>query len=537
MESIYFKNAHIWSGQEQQAHSMLVENGRIVSLDPEKIPSAAKIIDLDGKFLMPSFADGHAHPLFAGREWQGPLVTELPSIEETLSNLKAYADAHPEDSWIVGGAYDAALTPSGNFDAHWIDAVVSDRPVLLHAMDHHTVWVNSKALEISKIADIDYELKVGTIERRPDGTPLGTLREWDAIALVTKHIPPRKIEDDIQAIEYASERYAKCGVTWVQDAWVDPGMAEPYIEAAKTNRLKIGFNLAFRADPTTWREDIAYFLDQRKIIENLPVTQNLTAFTIKFFADGVIEGGTADMLEEYCDHPGYLGMPVWELENLKSAVAEFDKLGFQVFIHAIGDRGIRNSLDAVEFAQKINAPRPRRHVITHLQLVNLNDLPRLKSLNVIANFEPLWTKLDPMQEVLSVPRLGEERAGMQYQMRSILDLGVPLSFGSDWPVTSEIPLEGLAVAVHRQMPDKTPTEGWVPEERITISEALRAYTSGVAYQAFEDDNFGKLLPGYSADMIVLDQDPREMDPHEVGRMQVISTYRKGLKIYEKDPTN
>jgi len=534
MPTFHLTNGRIWTGTDRMASSMLIQNGRIVSLDPEQVPDNLLTIDLAGKFVMPSFADGHAHPLFAGREMQGPQVTELSSVDETLKNLKIYADAHPDDLWIVGGAYDAALAPSGNFDAHWIDSVVPDRPVLLHAMDHHTIWVNSRVLEIAGIAEVKEELKVGYIERKPDGTPLGTLREWDAIGLVTKHLPPRNIEDDIQAIEYASEKYAQSGVTWVQDAWIDPGMSEAYIEAAKTGRLKIGYNLAFRADPNTWREDIEYILQQRTIIENLPADHNLTAFTIKFFADGVIEGGTAGMLEEYCDNPGYLGMPVWDLDNLINAVTEFDRLGFQIFIHAIGDGGVRNSLDAVEHAQKVNPKRERRHVITHLQLVDPRDLHRLKSLGVIANFEPLWTKLDPMQMVLSVPRLGEERAARQYQMRSILDLGVPLSFGSDWPVTSEIPLEGLAVAVHRQMPDRTPEGGWVPEERITIPEALGAYTSGVAYQAFEEQSFGKLLPGFSADMIVLDQDPRSMDPHDVGEMTVVSTYRQGIKIHPHD---
>jgi len=533
MPFFYYSNARIWTGTDRMASSMLIDSGRVVSLDPESVPAETLKVDLGGKFVMPAFGDGHAHPLFAGREMQGPQVTELPSIEETLHNLKSYADAHPEDEWIVGGAYDAALAPSGNFDARWIDAVVPDRPVLLHAMDHHTIWVNSKALEIANIAAITGELKVGYIERRPDGTPLGTLREWDAIALVTKHVPPREIEADIQAIEYASEKYAESGVTWVQDAWIDPGMSEAYIEAAEQGRLKIGYNLAFRADPNRWREDIAYICQQRSIIESLPSDRNLTAFTIKFFADGVIEGGTAGMLEEYCDNPGYFGMPVWDVENLINAVTEFDRLNFQIFIHAIGDGGIRNALDAVEHAQKTNGADARRHVITHLQLIDPSDLPRLKSLGIVANFEPLWTKLDPMQMVLSVPRLGEERTSRQYQMRSIIDLEVPLSFGSDWPVTSEVPLEGLTVAVHRQMPDRTPEGGWVPEERITMTEALLAYTSGVAFQAFREKECGKLLPGFSADMIVLDEDPRSMDPHDAGKMTIVATYRQGIKIYER----
>ena len=534
MPSYLFTNGTFWSGDIKSAQSLLVTDGVIQELDPVRIPQDTEKIDLGGSFIMPAFADGHAHPMFAGREAQGPLVTELPTLEETLHNLKIFADAHPDESWIVGGAYDAALVPSGNFDAKWIDAVVPDRPVLLHAMDHHTVWVNSKAMEIAQVNNFHGELKVGTIERNPDGSPLGTFREWDAITLITKHIPRRKIEDDIQAIEFASKRFAQSGVTWVQDAWVDRGMSEAYIEASRSNRLSIGYNLGFRADPVTWREDIDYILGQQKIINDLGEDSSLTAFTIKFFADGVIEGGTAVMLDEYCDHPGYLGMPVWELENLIEAVTEFDKLGFQIFIHAIGDGGVRNALDAIEIAQKKNPVRARRHVITHLQLVDPIDLKRLKTLGVIANFEPFWTKLDPMQMVLSVPRIGEERASRQYQMRTILDLEVPLSFGSDWPVTSEVPFEGLAVAVHRQMPDRTPPGGWIPQEKISIEEALQAYTSAVAYQAFAENSRGKILPGYVADFIVIESDPRTLEPHDVGAIKIQATYRKGECLYRRN---
>jgi predicted amidohydrolase YtcJ len=534
MAYLHFTNGTFWSGDNFSAHSLLVNNGIIQELDSKSPPGDAISIDLEGAFIMPAFADGHAHPLFAGRESQGPQVTELPTLEETLRQIKLFADKNPDESWIVGGAYDAALVPNGNFDAKWIDAIVPDRPVLLHAMDHHTIWVNTKAMEIANVNDFHDDLKVGTIERNPDGSPLGTFREWDAINLITKHLPPRKMEDEIKAIEFASDRFAKSGVTWVQDAWVDPGMSEAYIEASKRNRLKIGYNLAFRADPDTWREDIEYILSQQKIINSLGENSNLTAFTIKFFADGVIEGGTAVMLDEYCDHPGYHGMPVWELENLIEAVIEFDKLGFQIFIHAIGDGGVRNALDAIEAAQSKNSDRKTRHVITHLQLIDPADLQRLKTLGIIANFEPFWTKLDPMQMVLSVPRIGEDRASRQYQMRSILDLGIPLSFGSDWPVTSEVPFEGLAVAVHRQMPDRTPPGGWIPEEKISPQEALQAYTSGVAYQAFCEDKQGKLLPGFYADFIVIPSDPRLMDPHDMGKIEITATYRKGDCIYSKN---
>jgi predicted amidohydrolase YtcJ len=534
MSRTRFFNGKIWDGiaGSTLATSLTVANGRVVALD--SADSADLEIDLHGRFMMPAFADGHAHPLFGGREAQGPAVTGLPSIEATLEAVRVYAEANPGDEWIVGGAYNATLEAKGNFDARWLDAVVSDRPVLLHAMDHHTVWVNSKALEITEIAKFTDDPPLGTIERREDGSPLGTLREWGAVALVTKHVPARPMNLEIAAIEYAATRYAGSGVTWVQDAWIDRGMCEAYLEAEKSGKLSIGFNLGFRADPSTWRIDLPYFVAQRDVVDSLPEPTNLTARTAKFFADGVIEGGTAAMLDEYTDHPGYHGMPVWERGALIEAVLAFDAAGFQIFVHAIGDAGIRNSLDAIEEAVLRNPPRDRRPVITHIQLLDPLDLPRFRKLGVIANFEPLWTCLDPMQVVLSVPRLGTERTARQYQMRSLLDDKVVLSFGSDWPVTSEVPLEGLAVAVHRQTPDRQPPDGWIPEERITMEEALMAYTSGVAFQSFEENSWGRLIPGLEANLIILDEDPRRLEPHDASRLAVAKTYRRGIKIFDKD---
>jgi len=529
---VLYTNGKIWSGSANTFNSMIVGNGIIMECGNDLPTSSAdEVVDLEGRFVMSAFADGHAHPLFGGREAQGPAVTNLESIEATLEAVRVYAQTHPDEYWIIGGAYEATLEKQGNFDAQWLDSVVPDRPVLLHAMDHHTIWVNSKALEIAGIADITVNPPIGTIERREDGSPLGTLREWDAIALVTKHIPTRRIELEFSALEYSCKRYAACGVTWVQDAWVDRGMAEAYIAAEKSGLLSIGFNLGFRADLYSWREDIPYILEQRRAVQALPLPSNLTANTIKFFADGVIEGGTAFLLDEYCDHPGYQGMPVWSQDALIDAVIAFDALGFQIFIHAIGDGGVRNSLDAIEAAISSNPPRDRRPVITHIQLLDPSDLPRFKELGIIANFEPFWTKLDPMQVVLSVPRLGPDRTARQYQMRSLHDQGVLLSFGSDWPVTTEVPLEGLAVAVHRQTPDRQPDGGWIPAEKITMEEALKAYTSGVAYQAFAQDRWGELRKGFEANFILLDEDPREIDPHLAGKEKVLATYRRGVEIY------
>lgn len=534
MSKVLFRNGVMWPGVAGQPtfDGLLIEDEKIIAVGEAALASDHdEVVDLKGKFLMPSFADGHAHPLFGGRAAYGPNIAELRTIDEILKEVGRYAAANPDQEWIIGGPYEASLEPKGEFDAHWLDSVVSDRPVVLHAMDYHTIWVNSEALRRCNVTADTEDMEIGTIVRRADGSPLGTLREWDAVDLILDHAPARSLESEIKALKYACERYARSGLTWWQDAWVDRGMAEAYLAAEEAGVLSLGVNLGFRADPRTWQEDLPYFLEQRKLIESSAKNKNLTARTVKFFSDGVFEGGTAALLEPYDDNPCYHGMPVWDVVNLTAAVTACDAAGFQVHIHAIGDAGIRQALDAIEHAIKVNKAWDRRPVIAHVQLVDPADFHRFKELGILANFGPLWTCLDGMQAVLSAPRMGAVRASRQYQMRSLIEDGVTLTFGSDWPVTSEIPLLGLPVAVHRQTPERYPEGGWIPHEAITMEQALEAYTANVAKQGFMEHEMGTLEAGKSADFILLPHNPLSMDPHDVSSMSVLKTYRKGKVLY------
>ena len=224
-------------------------------------------------------------------------------------------------------------------------------------------------------------------------------------------------------------------------------------------------------------------------------------------------------------------MPVWNWSEMTKAIVAMDSAGFQIHIHAIGDAGIRASLDALETAIKTNPVWDRRPTIVHVQLIDSADIPRFAKLGVIANFGPLWTRQDPMQAVSCAPRIGADRTNRQYLIRTFLDNKTRVAFGSDWPVTSEIPLEGIAVPVHRQTPDRKPEGGWMPEETITIQEAFQSYTHEVAYQAFEEESWGTLAAGYNADFIIFDRNPFECDPHDVPSIKVLKTYRNGKAIY------
>ena len=528
------RNGSVWVGIGQLTDALLVENGRVLGHGAAALTGAAdEIIDLEGKFLMPAFADGHAHPLFAGREAQGPKVNGLQTVAEIVAEVKRFAAANPNSKWIIGGAYEAAIVERGDFDATWLDAAVSDRPVVLHAVDHHTIWVNSKALEVAGINLETSDPDGGTIARREDGSPKGTLREPAAMDLITKLAPARTLQDELDAIAWASEQYLAAGVTSTMDAWVEDGMTEIYVAAAKSGDLKVDLNLTFLAQPEKWRSRIEYYQEMRALVDSLPTNAGLTAKSVKFICDGALSAGTAAILEPYLDDPSSKGLLIWNDAEIIEAAKVFDKSGLQLHLHAIGDAAVRQALNVVEAVIAANPKWDRRPVITHAQLIDPIDLPRFASLGVIANFQPLWTYLDPMNKDLILPRIGETRNNQQYQLRSVADSGAEISFGSDWPITDFTPLSALAVPVHRQSPEKEPAQGWNIEEAITIEEAMHFYTSAVANQLFRENDFGTLEVGKIADFVILDQSPLEVAPHDVRKITVMATYRKGKRVFEK----
>ena len=524
-------NCTVWAGLGQLTDALLIKDDRVVALGPDALSASAdQTFDLAGAFVMPAFADGHAHPLFAGREAQGPKVNGLQSVAEIVAEVKRFADANPNSKWIIGGAYEAAMVERGDFDAHWLDEAVSDRPVVLHAVDHHTIWVNSKALEIAGISSMTSDPEGGTIARRDDGSPKGTLREPAAMDLITKLAPERTLQDELDAITWASDQNLAAGITCSMDAWVEDGMTEIYIEAAKTGHLKIDMNLTFLAQPGKWQSRVNYYNEMRALVAALPVEAGLTAKSVKFIGDGALSAGTAAILEPYLDDPTSKGLLIWSDAEIIEAAITFDKAGLQLHIHAIGDAAVRQALDAIEAVIASNPSWDRRPVITHAQLIDPLDLPRFAALGVIANFQPLWTYLDPMNKELILPRIGEARNNQQYQLRKVIDSGAQVSFGSDWPITDFTPLVALAVPVHRQSPDREPPQGWSIEQAITIEESLHFYTAAVAHQLFREADYGTLEVGKVADFIILDRNPIETDLHEVRDIKVLTTYRRGKKV-------
>ncbi|MDT5185589.1 MAG: hypothetical protein QOI29_3747 [Mycobacterium sp.] len=521
VSSTFFAGGAVWTGVNgQTTDALLVADGVVQALGDAAYGQAggAEQVDLGGGFLMPSFGDGHAHPLPGGLEAVGPQVRRCKSVDEIVDEVRRFAAGHPDDEWIVGASYDSSLAPDGLFDARWLDAAVTDRPVVLRAWDYHTVWCNSVALDRAGITADTPDPELGAIPRREDGSVLGTLREWGAVDLVHKLVPERDPNVRIGALRTAAEYYLARGVTWVQDAWVEPADVDTYLDAARQDALGIRFNLGLYADPRYFDAQLEHFADARRRVADLD-SPLLTANTVKFFADGVIENGTGALLTPYCGSLHNHGMQVWD--NLADAARAVDALGFQIHIHAIGDAAARQALDAIEHVVATNGPRDRRPVIAHAQLVDEADIDRFAALGVIPNMQPLWAQLDPLMVELTIPRLGDERGAKQYRIRSLDESGAPLAFGSDWPVSSGAPLNGIAVAVSRG--------GWTPQEILSVERALSAYTAGVAEQAFAEGQWGTITPGASADLVWLDRDPRSTP--ELDAVRVVGTYLRGDRVY------
>ena len=526
-----FHNAQFWSAGVDIFDGVLVEDEIIVAIGTLALESTCdESIDLNGAFVIPAFIDAHAHPIPGGRQAAGPAITDLTSLDEILRAVKTFADQNSHDPWIIGGSYEAAIIESGDFDAQWLDSVVSDRPVILRAADHHTIWVNSLALKLAGITEHTPDPSGGTIARRGDGSPKGTLREPSAMALILDITPAHSIESDVAAITHACTAYLDAGVTNVIDSWVEKDMAQAYLSAAQSGDLSIPVNLSFLVTPTDWAEKLAECNVLRAQGAALPNPDLVKANSIKFLADGALSPGTAALIEPYLDNPDSHGLKIWDDDELLDALTLFDVHHYQVHIHAIGDAAVKQALDALEAMIRINPTWDRRPVIVHAQLICDEDLPRFKKLGVIANIQPLWCYMDPMNKELILPRLGKVRNDRQYRLRSLIENGAMIAFGSDWPVTSQIPLLAIGVPVNRRAPGIKDGPAWNIEQAITMRESLTFYTKNAAYQMFREHERGALEVGLRADFIVLEKNLFDVDPSEVSTVAIQALYQNGIKL-------
>jgi len=513
------------------AEAMAIDNGRIVyvgsdSAVKEWIGGRTKVIDLQGKMVLPSFHDSHVHPVSGGMELGECNLNGLSTQEQILEAIRRYAQQNPDAPWIRGGGWDLPIFPNGNPHKSLLDAIVADRPAFLSAADGHSAWVNSRALEIAGITKDTPDTPSGRIERDPQtGEPTGTLRE-DAADLVATHLPEYTPKDYVAGLRRGLEKANRFGITSFQEASADSNILEAYLELDRKDELTARVVTAMYANPAEGLAQIPRLIERRKKYQG----KQLRANAVKIFADGVIEARTAAVLQPYLDH-GDLGKPNWEAEALKKIVPALDSAKFQVHIHAIGDRGIRMALDAFQAAREKNGSRDSRHHIAHLELIDPNDIPRFRQLGVVANFQPLWAYADLYITDLTEPALGPARSRWLYPIASVLKTGAVMACGSDWSVSSMNPLDAMQVAVTRRGLEDSTGAIWRPEERVELAPMLAGYTVNGAYVNFEEKETGSLEVGKAADLIVLSGNIFEFPAHAIHRTKVLLTLLEGKEIY------
>ncbi|MEP6853375.1 MAG: amidohydrolase [bacterium] len=501
--------APVWTGVSAapSAEAVAIRGDRIVGLDAAarslRGPATRMVEAADG-LVVPGFQDAHVHPPTAGRKLLTVDLDPLDGGEAYLRAVGEYAAAHPQEEWIVGGGWAMEHFPGGTPRAEDLDAVVPDRPVFLFNRDVHGAWVNSAALARAGIDARTPDPPDGRIERAAGGAPTGTLHEGAAYSFETRHVPAPTAQQWQEALSAAQAHLHALGITGWQDAWVTPDTQDAYRSLAAAGRLTARVVGALWWDRHRGLEQIDELLTRRE--------QSAPGFfptTVKIMLDGVLENGTGALLESYCDggggFTGERGLTYVEDDVMTAAVTELDRAGFQVHVHAIGDRAVRGALDAFATARAANGPLDNRHHIAHLQLIQPRDVPRFAELGVTANCQTYWAQHEPQMDELTIPFLGPERSRMQYPFADLLRTGARLAMGSDWSVTTADPLQQIEVAVRRVDPDNREREPFLPEQRLELAVALAAFTAGSAW-INHDDEAGVIAVGRRADLAVLDRD-------------------------------
>jgi len=470
-----------------------------------------RVVRAPGRLLLPGFQDSHVHAPFAGRNRLRVWLNDVLGKQSYLDIVAAYAAAHPDEPWIVGGGWAMESFPGGLPRKEDLDAIVPDRPVFLFNKDVHGAWVNSRALELGGITRDTADPSDGRIERDADGGATGCLHEGAAYSFNDHVVPaPGNAEWESSILE-AQRHLHGLGVTGWQDAWVTPATLEAYRSLAADGRLTGRVVGALWWDRHRGLEQIADLQAQRESASGAAVSagSGVSGFfptTVKIMTDGVLENYTGALLEPYCDgcggHSDNHGLSYGDRDELAAAVTALDAVGFQVHMHAIGDRAVRNALDAVEAAQRANGRNDHRHHVAHIQVVQPEDVPRFGELGVVANCQTYWAKSDPQMDELTVPFLGRDRADIQYPFESIRAAGARLCMGSDWSVTTADPLEQLEVAVTRA---ERGGAAFLPEQRLGLDAAVDAFTAGSAYVNHDHDG-GALAVGMRADLALLSID-------------------------------
>ncbi len=529
------------AGDGRPADAVAVSGGTIAAVGTagdlafgELTGPRTEVVDLGGRALLPGFQDAHAHPAFAGVTMMGCNLIGAVTLDEALGRIRAYGLAHPEREWISGSGWRMEWFERGTPSKAQLDQVTGSRPAFILNRDGHGGWANTRALELAGFDARVMDPVDGRFEREADGSLQGTMHEG-AADLVGAFVPKPTFDERLAGLLLAQRHMHERGITAWQDAIVGEylGSQDPlpvYLAAARSGQLTARVAGALWWERGKGAGQIDGILERREAGQ----AGRFSARTVKIMQDGVAENYTAGMLEPYLDSCGCQtnarGLSHVDPDELRAHVTALDALGFQVHFHAIGDRAVRECLDAVQAARAANGANDHRHHIAHLQVVHPDDVSRFAGLGVTGNMQALWAAHEPQMDELTIPFLGPERTARQYVFGELLRSGARLAAGSDWAVSSANPIRAIHVAVNRVL-QGAEAEPLLPEQRLEPAEAFAAYTIGSAFVNHLDDVTGSIAVGKLADLIVLDRDPISGPPEEIGSAKVLATYVEGEPVY------
>ena len=530
------------------AQAVAITGGRIaaVGTDAEMRPHVGprtEVVNLRGRMVLPGFQDAHVHASGGGLERGQCDLTSEHTREGFLAAIRGYADGNPGVEWITGGGWGMDVFPRGVPSKEDLDQVVPGRPVFLANRDHHGAWVNSRALALAGIDATTPDPPDGRIERTATGEPQGTLHEG-AMDLVQRIVPTVTLAERVAGVLEGQRYLHSLGITAWQEAIVGEYAVVPDAFDAFREVEGQGLLTARVTGALWWRRGAGLAqLDSLAERRAIASGSRFRTTSVKIMQDGVCENFSAAMLTPYLDGHGHetegRGISLFDPEELNEAVTAIDARGFQVHVHAIGDRAVREALDAIAAARAANGPTAGRHHIAHLQVIHPDDVPRFRDLGVLANCQPLWASNEPQMTELTMPFLGPERSAWQYPFGSLAASGAQLCFGSDWPVSSPNPMWQMHTAVNRTTSPEYPFRGpetdepFLPGERIGLPAAIAAFTMGSAYVNHDERDAGSVEPGKRADLVVLDRNLFTQPAAEIALAEVDLTLVDGAVVYTR----
>ncbi len=519
-------NAHIWTGDSSHpwAEAMAISGDTLLYVGDaatckKLIDDSTDVVDAGGQMVVPGFNDSHVHMIDGGYSLLAVQLRDVTNKADFISRIGAYAKTLPHGVWITGGLWNHQNWGGELPTSSWIDSVTPNNPVWLSRIDGHMGLANSEAMKRAGINGQTKAIAGGEISRNDKGEFTGILKDNAMAAITTKiESPPASIKD--KAMEAAMKLYASCGITSMQNLGYDWAEQEVFQRAHDQGKLTL--RIYSNMPLSDWKK-------LSDLVKNKGRGDKwLRIGGLKGYVDGSLGAHTAAMLEPFIDKPGDNGLLITPLDSLYTFIQNADASGLQVMVHAIGDRAIRTQLEIFDSVAKVNGPRDRRFRIEHLQHIHPDDIKRVADLKVIASMQPYHAIDDGCW---AEKYIGLNRSKTTYAFKSLLDAGATLAFGSDWFVAPPSPLEGIYAAVTRRTLDGKNPGGWIPEQKITVEQALIAYTMGGAYAAFDEKIKGSLEKGKLADFVILQEDLFKVAPEKIKDVKVVATYTGGKKVY------